>query len=492
MTEGLNVSRVVDVDINFSPQAVPAARFDTLLVMGDSAVILPGEKMRSYNGIEEVALDFVTTAPEYLAADLYFAQIPQPDELFIGRWARTATAGILVGGVLSTEEKKMAHWTGITTGAFKIAIDGGAQTDITALDFSAETNLNGVAAKVTAKLTGATCVWNANHSRFEIKSGTTGTASAISFASAPATGTDVSALMKTTVALASTSGPGIAAETPLKAVVRVDGLGWYACTFAASTMPTDADLLAVGAYLEATTEKHLFGVTTSAATVLDGTNSTDIATSFMLGDYFRTMVQYSSTNPYAIASIFGRAFSTNFEGTNTMLTLKFKVEPLIIGELLTATQADVLAQKRCNVYVRYNNDTTIYQEGVMSGPAYFDEIHGLDWLANRIQTDMWNLLYQTPKVPQTANGMNMLEARVTNALDQAVNNGLVAPGQWNAPGFGNIYDGYYLSTGFYVYSIPIADQSQTDREQRVTPLIQVAVKMAGAVHFADCLINVNR
>jgi hypothetical protein len=492
MTEGLNVSRVVDVDVSFSPQAVAAARFDTLLVMGDSDVVSTGEKLRAYNSIEEVTNDFLTTAPEYLAADLYFAQIPQPDELFIGRWARTPTSGVVVGGILSTEERKIVHWTSIIGGSMKITIDGASAVEITGLDFSAETNLNGVASKIQAKLTGVDVLWNATHSQFSITSQSTGDTSTVSYASAASSGTDVSAQLKLTAALASTAGPGILSETPLQAVVRVDGLGWYACMFAASVMPTDVDALAVGAYLEATTEKHLFGVTTGDTATLDPEDDTDIATSFMLGDYYRTMVQYCSSNPYAIASIFGRAFSTDFEGTNTMLTLKFKTEPLVIGELLTATEADTLVDKRCNVYVRYNNDTTIYQEGVMSGPAYFDEMHGLDWLANRIQTDIWNLLYQTPKVPQTANGMNMLEARVTNALDQAVTNGLVAPGQWNAPGFGNIYDGYYLSTGFYVYSIPIDDQSQTDREQRIAPLIQVAVKLAGAVHFASVLLSVNR
>jgi hypothetical protein len=172
--------------------------------------------------------------------------------------------------------------------------------------------------------------------------------------------------------------------------------------------------------------------------------------------------------------------------------LKFKTEPTVIGELLTATQADTLMAKRCNVYVRYNNDTSIYQEGVMAGPAYFDEIHGVDWLANRVQNDVWNLLYTAPKIPQTTAGMSMLETRVTSGLYQAVRNGMLAAGTWNAPGFGSLSDGMYLDDGFYVYTGNIDDQSQADREQRLSPLIQVACKLAGAVHFADITINVNR
>lgn len=43
----------------------------------------------------------------------------------------------------------------------------------------------------------------------------------------------------------------------------------------------------------------------------------------------------------------------------------------------------------------YDSDTAVPQEGVTSGPAYFDEIYGLDWLQNAIQSGTWNLLYQS-------------------------------------------------------------------------------------------------
>ena len=310
---------------------------------------------------------------------------------------------------------------------------------------------------------------------------------------APTAGTDISAKLKGTAATAERASSGIAAEAnPVDAVIRVDGLGWYACIFATSVPLTDPQHIAIGAYLEATNEKHLYGITTSSASVLDPANSTDIASQMSLADYTRTMIQYSIYDPNAIASIFGRAFSTNFEGSNTTITLKFKREPLVLPEFLTTTQANTLMAKRCNVYIGYNNDTAIYQEGVMSGPAYFDEIHGLDWLSNRIQNDLWNLLYQSPKIPQTNSGVHSMMTRCENSLTQGVTNGLIAPGVWNAPGFGLLYDGAYLGKGWYSYADSVDNQDQSIREQRIAPLIQIAVKLAGAVHFASVLINVNR
>jgi hypothetical protein len=38
----------------------------------------------------------------------------------------------------------------------------------------------------------------------------------------------------------------------------------------------------------------------------------------------------------------------------------------------------------------------------------------------------------------------------------------------------------------------VASQSQADREARKAPTLQVALKLAGAVHFVDVIINVNR
>ncbi len=77
-------------------------------------------------------------------------------------------------------------------------------------------------------------------------------------------------------------------------------------------------------------------------------------------------------------------------------------------------------------------------------------------------------------------------------MDQSVTNGLVAPGVWNGGDIGQLAAGDTLTKGYYVYAAPIADQAQSDREARKAPLIQVACKLAGAVHYADVQINVVR
>lgn len=495
-TSGLNVSSVVNVQVVMSPVAAAERNFGSLLILGDSDYIDTTERIRQYSDIDGVIDDFGTTSPEYYAAALYYGQAPQPESLYIGKWARAAAAGRLIGATLSATEQAIANFTAITSGGFSVTIDGGTETDITGLDFSGVANLNAVAALVEAALPeGVTCVWNATYSRFEIKSGTAGADSSVSFASAPDTGADVTAMLGISVDDGGYSADGSDAESLATAVAALMDMSndWYGLYVSSSVDPAEADVVAVAALVEASGVSRIYGVTTQDAGVLSALDAGDICSQLQALGYKRTFVQYSSSSKYAAASIFGRAFTVDFDGSNTTLTIKFKQQPGVIAERLTATQAGVLRSKSCNVFVAYNNDTNIIQDGVMVNGYFFDEVHGTDWLQNAVQTAIYNLLYtSTTKVPQTDAGVNLIISTICQQLDQAVTNGLVAPGVWNASGFGALSQGDTLARGYYVYAPPVATQSQADREARKSPVIQAAIKLAGAIHSVDCIINVNR
>lgn len=490
----LAISGVVNVQIVMSPKAAATRNFGALLVLGSSPVVDIAERIREYDGIDGLLSDFGSTSQEYLATNLFFSQSPQPSLVYAGRWAKTATSAILKGAVLSTAQQALSNFTSVTAGGMKITIDG-TEKALSAIDLSGVTNLNGVASAVTTKLASAgTCVWDATSSRFEITSATTGATSTIGYASAPASGTDISGLLGLITGEASVPVQGVAAESLLDAVTALADMSndWYGLLVADPSL-SQSDVKAVSAFIESTGVSRIFGYTTQNSLALDSTSTTDIASQLKALGYKRTFTQFSSSTPYAAASIFGRAFTVNFQGNNTTITLKFKQEPGVTAEGLTSSQAAALKNKNCNVFVNYNNDTAIIQEGVMVNGYFFDEVHGLDWLQNDLQTAVWNLLYtSTTKVPQTNPGINRIVTTLESRLDQAVTNGLVAPGVWNGPAFGAITTGQTLSKGYYVYAAPIESQSQADREARKAPVIQVAVKLAGAVHFADIIVNVNR
>lgn len=381
MPQGLPVSNVVNVDVIIGPRAATGRNFGSLLILGSSTVIPVSERIRLYSSPEDIGTDFGVDSQEYEAATVYFSQSPKPQQVYVGRWAKTLVSA---------------------------------------------------------------------------ESGST--------------------------------------ETLLQAVNAVlNYTSWYGLGVADDEEIDDADWLSVAAAIEASSLSRILAITTQDPEAINTTSTTDLAYKLKAAKYGRTFVQYSTSSKYAALSAFGRAFTVNFNGSNTTITLKFKQEPGITYETLDLSQAKALDTKNCNVYVYYENDTAILQQGVMSSGDFFDERHGLDWLQNYVQTNLYNLLYtSTTKVPQTDAGVTRLLSNVEKSMDQSVTNGLVAAGVWNGGPIGQLDSGDTLTKGYYVYAQPISEQAQADREARKAPVIQVACKLAGAVHFADVQINVVR
>jgi len=283
-------------------------------------------------------------------------------------------------------------------------------------------------------------------------------------------------------------------ETLAQAITAVlQFTNWYGLGIADDEDLTAAEITATAAAIQASSLSRVFAVTSDDSGIIDSASTTDIASTLKAAGYSRTFVQYSTKSKYAALSAFGRAFTVNFTGNNTTITLKFKTEPGVTYETLTSSQAAAVDAKNANVFVYYANDTAILQQGVMANGDFFDERHGLDWLQNYVQTNLFNLLYtSTTKIPQTEAGVTRLLSNVEQSLDQAVSNGLVAPGVWNGGDIGQITASDTLTKGYYVYAQPLSSQAQADREARKAPLIQAAIKLAGAVHYADVQINVVR
>lgn len=496
MPTGLPVERLISAAVFLNPQAAATANINSLLILGDGDVIDVQERIRSFGSLEEVGAVFGGNAEEYKAANVYFSQVPKPNQLYIGKWARTATAGRVIGKTLTAQEKAIANFTAVNNGALKFQIDGAAAITISNMNFAAAANLNAVAAIVQAALDAgphaATFTWNG--AQFILKSNSTGAASAITFPVAPAAGTDMKALFGLVQANGARKVDGVVAETALAAVQAIDGMAvyWYGLNIAYAAL-ADVDHLAVAGYVEAAGRNHLYGLTTQAATAIDPNSDADIGSQLQALGYKKSFYQYSTSSPYAAASMFGRVLTTDFNANTSMITLMYKQEPGVVAEELTTSQADALDAKRYNYFAAFDNATSIIVNGMCAGDAFIDEMVGLAWFANRIQTDVYNLLYTSPtKIPQTDAGNQQIGNKIAESCEAAVNNGLLGAGTWNSDGFGKLARGDFLSAGFYIYVPPIASQAQADREARKSVPIQVAAKLAGAVHTVDVLINVNR
>lgn len=269
------------------------------------------------------------------------------------------------------------------------------------------------------------------------------------------------------------------------------GVDWYQ-TILSRDMEGNDPIDLAGA-VEADANHFLYLTDPSALPDQDNTsdNGTSLASKVKNGNYVYTACIYESVdNPDALVAgaIAAKFAVVNYAGTDTMITAMFKSfsgqANSQSGLLLTTTQRDNLDSKNCNYYNGLDDDggTAIFATGITGSGRFIDEVQGLAWLQNDSTTKVFGYLYTQPRVAQTDKGMSKLGHQLTKSLDQAVRNGLGAPGVWQGEPLGDIKTGDFLPKGYYIYLPPVKDQDQGDREARISPLIQYILVGAGAFH----------
>ena len=194
-----------------------------------------------------------------------------------------------------------------------------------------------------------------------------------------------------------------------------------------------------------------------------------------------------------MASYASKAMSTIFEASLTTQTMHLK--PLA-GVTPDPVMSETLLSK-CKLagvdsYISIEGVACVFSTGAN---GFFDEVFNELWFVNALQTAGFNYLRQTnTKIPQTENGMTGLKNAYAQVCVRGVNNGFIGAGSWTSSDtFGNpdLFKRNIETSGFYIYSTPVAQQSKADREERKAPLVQIAVKTAGAIHSTNVMIYVN-
>lgn len=193
-----------------------------------------------------------------------------------------------------------------------------------------------------------------------------------------------------------------------------------------------------------------------------------------------------------------RLLSTDFTGDKTCITMNLK-SIVGYGPDTTLTEGDLVTALANGVDVYppfgFQGLTGVGKLYTSGANGYADQIYNQYWLKFALQVAGFNFLSQTNyKIPQTETGMDGLKNAYRQVMAQSVNNGMAAPGAWNSPTiFGNVATLYtsIAAIGYYVYSAPVAKQSSADRNARKAPLVQIAAKMAGAIHTSSVVVQIN-
>ncbi len=476
----LSLNDIVNIVVNLSPKSVVRKGFNLGLFVGTSEVVPPDERVRLYNNLDDMYEDgFREDMPEYKAASKYFQQTKRPNKVAIGRHV---TADGLTEFTVATEE-------GTEAGQFVINIEPN----------NLESGNKYVYKTAVSSITLPTYLQTLTSGWIEIANGDEVTAvqgNLILIAEVD------SANRALKVGKAVIGGDSIPLnlpknETVLEAIraCRNKNTDWYIVMYCGASKD---DILAISEYIETAVPSSLFGFTSNEKDVFTGSKENIFN---LLKDYkrIRTFGQYTETED-AVAAIIGYAMGANTKTSRSAFTLMHKTEVGVLPDDIDETQVYYLKKANANYYVSrgYDGEYSMYENGVMCGEAYFDEILNLDMLVNDMQLAILDLLKSRPKIPQTEAGMNDIKLAVKPSLDKSRLIGFIAPGKWNGPSIWLTNDycpletGDMMPDGYMILSEPIDNQTQADRDERKAAPIYTPIKLSGAIHSAIVQIDVNR
>lgn len=216
-----------------------------------------------------------------------------------------------------------------------------------------------------------------------------------------------------------TAEPATTLATDLNAIQAADP-DWYGLVVADAQ--SHAQILATAVWMETQVGIYFAGTGDSdVATDVD----TDIASTLLAADYFRTAAFYSRENPFLCAAGAGYLFSQ----PPGSATLALKTLSGQTADEFSATAVGVLIgqpespsnSKRVTIYASVTptgvaTGTNVTLGGMVAGAEWIDIIYGIDYLRALIQERAFNRLLESPKLPFTAGGIDAFLGAVRSAL----------------------------------------------------------------------------
>jgi Protein of unknown function (DUF3383) len=449
MSPTLPLSNIINVNVFFPSTGLANFNVNNIaLFTSDNFLSNPGNNTyRIYQSAQQVGIDFGTTTETYQQAVAVFIQQPsipagggsliifpsfQNNSISSVTVGGSSGTGYVIGDVLTITQGTAYGGTVIVTSVYAGAITGitlstGGQS------YSVANNL-----AVT---------------------GGTGTGATIDITS-------------------------VTTENLAQAIARTANMIYY-CGIISTNYGTNTTWQNLGTVVQSFGNKLLFLV---SSTITDITNAfTNIQQASL---YFTRCLYYSTSGLTArlfAASYASRLLSVNFNGSLTAITMNGKQLLGVIPDPgMTQTTYGLCNTAGVDIYTSFNNSPATVSNGAN---LFADRAFNLIWFVTSLQVAGYNALQTSAtKVPQTTNGMNSFVGALKQVCQQGVINGYLAPGQWTGVDtFGNQTDFLNnISTyGYYIYFIPIAQQTAAQRTARTSPLVSIAIKEAGAIQSAQ-------
>ena len=483
MAQNLSPSNIIQVSLQGTPQGLSVPNINTVGLISAETPIWSGSKDYAiYTDPDSVANDFGSNSVAFSIASAFFAQNPNPLSTggylaIIPRLQNVAVAAFLtiqdltfiaVATGTGGNSITVQYTTGGTAGSEVVSVIGDAITVQIASGVS------------TAK---------------QIADAVNASVAASALVSANIFGTAANHQTAPVGPLNLSGGSASAIEPVHTAMIRTATEVYYFGTIV-DFIPTDVSTLT---HYVQSIQKMLFLCSNVKADFAGGGILGSLAGSGLTqtrGLYYNDGTAQDTIN--FAAAYASRGLSTNFNGSLTAFTMNMK-QLIGFAPDQTLTQADLVTCQSTGVdiYPPFGFQGIVATGNLYTSGAngFFDQIYNQFWLTFALQVAGFNFLAQTnTKIPQTETGMDGLKNAYRSVMLQSVTNGVAAPGAWNSSVvFGNPANliAAVASIGFYVYSQPVSQQLAADRLARKAPIIQIAVKMAGAIHTSSVIVQIN-
>lgn len=448
-----------------------------------------------YSTYDAVADDSRVTAQGLLAARDFFAQPRRAARMAIAQAFDTAQSGYLLTGAIGA----LSAFQAVTNGSFAVSIDGVSE-DIPALNFSTDTTLAQVAARIQTAVRAVAsggftlATVELEGTQIRVTSGTTGDISNVSFlaAVAPAAGTDISGTGflngRSTVAFTVPGylPGGLVSELDLIAeAARCGGSFVYGWALDAAYRDS-ADQVLAGQWAQARTA--VMPLVSNSPLAWDPNSTTDLGPEIVELGLFRAWPYYHDRAEfYPDMALLALMLSVNYSQRKSTLTAKFKDLAGIPTVGLTQSQWSALEGKGYNTFTLTGNTARVNREGTTGNAAWFmDDVVNLDNYVEELQVAEYNVFLRNGKVPYDTTGVALLEDGLQQVCEKYIFNGTFSERRVldnTLPG------GFRVDPPYTITPTPLELMTVADRGDRIGPPFVIDVNLAGAIH--SIAINVN-
>ena len=404
--------------------------------------------------------------------------------------AVSATSGQLVTADLTSN---IANFKQVSSGGFKIIIDG-VEFLVRNLDFSGINNINDIASVINNKLVDIEVTAN-DQNIITFTSRTHGADSTIVISADNNANVDIfGADYLDVVNATTTNGVDSSGESIIEAMARIDGNAQSAVNYInvfTDLRMEDDKVKETSDAIQAMERQFFYGI----ASKFDLDN---IADDIRLAGNANTALYYDNQDldnlHKFVSGAVSRHASVNFNGVETANTLGLKVIRTVLPSDFDPTLSNNVEAKGVHRNVSFGARTGIIQSGAIEFP---DIIRNNFALGFEARVALFNVLGTTiTVVRQTQEGVDQLEAALTEVFEKFVTNGVIGKGlEWNGDLLGDDDEAFRSSiktNGYFIFTQPISEQSQVEREQRKAPLIQAAYKLAGSIEKVDAILTFER